>query len=172
MTPDTAVHPAALPIAQLFDQCQVVRTRRSGPGGQHRNKVETAVVLTHLPTGVQAEANERRSQEQNRQVAIFRLRVNLALTVRHLPATPLVPSPCWQARCHNRQLAINPTHPDFPALLAEALDALAACELDLKTAAEALHVSPSQLVKLLKIEYRALATLNAQRRQAGQPPLH
>ena len=59
-------HPAATRAEQLLAECEVRRLRRSGPGGQHRNKVETAVALRHLPTGVQAEANERRSQAQNR----------------------------------------------------------------------------------------------------------
>ncbi|HYW80276.1 MAG TPA: peptide chain release factor-like protein, partial [Thermoguttaceae bacterium] len=76
------VHPAALPADALFEQCDMRRLRRSGPGGQHRNKVETAVVLTHRPTGISAEANERRSQAQNRNVAIARLRMNLALGIR------------------------------------------------------------------------------------------
>ena len=58
-------HPAALSPEELLHQCRARRTRRSGPGGQHRNKVETAGVLTHAPTGVQAEANERRSQAEN-----------------------------------------------------------------------------------------------------------
>ena len=75
-------HPASLDSSHLLAVCDVRRTRRSGPGGQHRNKVETAIVLTHEPTGVQAEASERRSQAQNLSAAVFRLRVNLALAVR------------------------------------------------------------------------------------------
>ncbi|MFN5707736.1 MAG: peptide chain release factor family protein, partial [Planctomycetota bacterium] len=63
-----ASHPASLPEEKLLADCDVVRTRRGGPGGQHRNKVETAVVITHRPSGVSAEANERRSQAENRKV--------------------------------------------------------------------------------------------------------
>lgn len=43
-------------------------TRGSGPGGQHRNKVETTVVLTHVPSGVSVRCDGR-SQWQNRQDA-------------------------------------------------------------------------------------------------------
>lgn len=38
---------------------KIERTRGSGPGGQHRNKVETAIRITHVPTGIQAYACSR-----------------------------------------------------------------------------------------------------------------
>jgi hypothetical protein len=44
--------------------------------------VETAVVITHRPTGISAQASERRSQAENLAVAWKRLRVELALGVR------------------------------------------------------------------------------------------
>src|SRR5512136_1849191 len=75
-------HPAALDLASLAAECDFRTTRRSGPGGQNRNKVETAVILTHRPTGLSAEAAERRTQGENRKYALFRLRVKLALEVR------------------------------------------------------------------------------------------
>ena len=100
--------------------------RRSGPGGQHRNKVQTAISLHHLPTGVRAEASERRNQSQNRTVALFRLRVNLALHVRRACSSDLVPSMLWQSRCTSGVLKVGGSHDDFPSVLAEALDVLAA----------------------------------------------
>lgn len=66
------MHPACLPAAELLAAHDETRTRRSGPGGQHRNKVETAVVLLHQPTGIKAEASERRSKAENRRVALRR----------------------------------------------------------------------------------------------------
>ena len=47
--------------------------RGSGPGGQHRNKTETAVRVVHKPTGLSAIAQEERSQSLNRKLALARL---------------------------------------------------------------------------------------------------
>ena len=47
--------------------------RASGPGGQHVNRTESAVRVTHLLTGVQATAMEERSQHRNRKLALARL---------------------------------------------------------------------------------------------------
>jgi hypothetical protein len=157
-------HPAAASPEQLSAECEVRRLRRSGPGGQHRNKVETAISLNHLPTGVRAEANERRSQAQNQTQALFRLRVNLALEVRRPCGPDYVPSPRWQSRCSGG-LKISAAHDDFPSLLAEALDVLAALDADPKQAASMLGCTPSQLVRLLKLDSRALALVNRWRRE-------
>lgn len=168
--PNDSVHPAALPSDVLHARCQETRTRRSGPGGQHRNKVETAIVLLDPETGVSAEASERRSQNDNRRVAIFRLRLNLALEHRTKVSADAPPSELWTSRCRNGRISINPSHDDFPTLLAEALDRIVACESDVSTAAEQLHATTSQVIKLLKHEPRAMTLVNRERQQRNMRP--
>lgn len=164
-------HPAELPPDRLLRDCTERRLRRSGPGGQNRNKVETAVVLRHERTGIEAEANERRSQVENRQVALFRLRVRLAVEFRTARSADAVPSDLWRSRCHAGKISVNPTHADFPAILAEALDVLTLCEFDHTAAASRFGCTGSQLVKLLKDERSAFERLNRERVARGIPRL-
>lgn len=162
-------HPAHLPVDQLLGDCRVETTRRSGPGGQHRNKVETAVVVEHLPSGLRGEASERRSQLQNRHAAVQRLRVKLALSVRCEPMEE--PSELWRARATGGRMAVNAGHEDYPAVLAEALDIVRGHEFDVAAAATFLGVTTSQLVKLLKTEHEALRQVNVARQARGLSPL-
>ena len=164
------MHPAALPPDDLLLHCDETRTRRSGPGGQHRNKVETAVVLVHRPTGLSAEGSERRSQAENRRVALWRLRMALALSHREPPETA-GPSPRWQARVRGRQLVIAADHDDYPTLVAEALDRLKTVGFEMRPAADALGVSMSQLTKLFRKVPAAWVAVNRLRGEAGIPPL-
>jgi protein subunit release factor B len=59
--------------ASLERDCEMEFFIASGPGGQHRNKVETGVRLTHRPTGLVVAATERRSQSANREAAFERM---------------------------------------------------------------------------------------------------
>jgi protein subunit release factor A len=61
----------------LKKQVLIETYRSRGPGGQRKNKVETAVRLTHLPSGITVVATEHRSQAENRKLAFERLRERL-----------------------------------------------------------------------------------------------
>ncbi|MCB9844499.1 MAG: peptide chain release factor-like protein [Phycisphaeraceae bacterium] len=164
-------HPAALAPDDLLRQCTLERGRSGGPGGQHRNKRETHVTLTHGPTGVTAQAGERRSGEENRRVALSRLRMALAIEVRRGVPAGEARSDLWRSRCRDGRIACGPRHADFPAMLAEALDMLHACGLDHRKAAIRLDCTPSQLVRLLERHPPALVSLNRVRAERGLPEL-
>jgi protein subunit release factor B len=59
--------------ASLERDCDVEFFIAGGPGGQHRNKVETGVRLFHRPSGITVTATERRSQYANREMAFERM---------------------------------------------------------------------------------------------------
>lgn len=66
----------------LLAECEVHTYRASGPGGQKRNKTESAVRLVHRPSGLSVIATESRSQHENRARALKRLRKAMALRLR------------------------------------------------------------------------------------------
>jgi protein subunit release factor A len=70
------------------DDIRIDFFRASGPGGQHRNKAETGVRLTHLPTGIVVTATESRSRHINLRHAFARLEAKLA--VRNRPVIPRI----------------------------------------------------------------------------------
>jgi hypothetical protein len=164
-------HPAGLEIDKLLAECDVRRQRRGGPGGQHRNKVETAVVILHRQTGVSAEANERRSHAENHTQAVARLRVKLAVEVRlpnkATPNKPLSPSERWRARTAGGRIDVSESHFDFAALLAEAMDAVTTAGFDISAAADWLGVSTTQLARYLQREPTAWTRVNDGRRKMG-----
>ncbi len=164
-------HPASLPPPELMNDCQVARTRASGPGGQRRNKVETAVRITHSPTGLMASASERRNQHENQEMALFRLRLKLALELRCPTENAPQPTDLWRSRCRKGRISVNSSHMDFPALIAEALDVLMVRDWEPQSAAEWFSCSASQLIKLLKQEIKAMAWVNKQRISQGKHPL-
>lgn len=165
-----SVHPCCLTEEELLKECTLRSDRRSGPGGQHRNKVETAVIIVHQPTGTQAEANQRRSHADNRREAIARLRLSLAARVRN-PATSPAPSELWQQRAGGGRLSVSSTHNDFACLLAECLDRLHADDYALQKSAEFFMITSSQLMKLLRQHPPALIQVNAARADRGMHKL-
>lgn len=165
-------HPATLDPDVLMKQCEFRFGRGGGPGGQNRNKVETGAWIVHKPSGLESKATERREQQVNRKVALGRLRLRLALKVR----TPTSrdrhqPSALWISRRQGTRLPVNPRHPDYPALLAEALDLVVARRWDIAGAAKILGVTMSQISRLVHHHPPAFAMMNEGRESVGLPAL-
>ena len=160
-------HPCDLSIEALLTRCQITRTRGSGPGGQHRNKVETAIVIKHEPSGVTGQASEKRSQQANKEVAIARLRVNLALAIRSKRQSN---SNLWKSRTRGGKLQVSVKHFDYAAILAEAMDFVWENQFDVAGAAKQTGISTSQLIKFLKT-CPAFEAINRQRQQLNLKPL-
>ena len=76
--------------ADLLAECRVDTFRAGGAGGQHQNKVESGVRLTHLPTGVVVTSRKHRSQHRNRADALARL--DSELEARSRKRKPRIPT--------------------------------------------------------------------------------
>jgi hypothetical protein len=138
--------------ATLLKDCREERYRASGPGGQRRNKVETAVRLRHLPTGTVAQAEESRYMAENRVRALRRLRERIALEVRapfDLTSPAAVPELEAQ-KTPGGGLAVNRSNPSYPVIAATLLDAVEAAQGSYAKAARAVGVTTSQLLRFLR----------------------
>lgn len=68
---------AKLPLDKLAEQCEAQAFRATGPGGQCVNTTDSAVRMTHVPTGIVVVSRESRSQFRNRQICLRKIREEL-----------------------------------------------------------------------------------------------
>lgn len=159
----------------LIAQCEVDRYRASGPGGQHRNKTESAVRLRHRPTGATAIGEDSRSQAENKLHAVRRLRAAIALAVREPVALDgYAPSPRLAA------LIAGGTAPlgartrltgEYWAAIAELLDLLVAGDLEIAATAQRLGITTGALSRLLLHDDHVARAVNDLRRARQMRPL-
>ncbi|XP_071689957.1 uncharacterized protein [Rutidosis leptorrhynchoides] len=170
----------AMSDEKLLSQCEQDTYKSSGPGGQHRNKRETAVRLKHLPTGIIAQASEDRSQHKNRASAIARLRSLLALKVRNaidletytppLELLQILPakSTIRGSECGPQ---IGPNNPKFALGMQALLDLIFAVEGSVFDAAQKLGLSTGALSRLILSDDSLRQAVNEFRASKGMKPL-
>lgn len=159
----------------LIAQCDVDRYRASGPGGQHRNKTESAIRLRHKPSGTSAIGEDSRSQAENKIHAVRRLRSAIALDVREpVRLDGYTASPRLAA------LVAGGTAPlgvktrltgEYWAAIAELLDLLVAGDLEIGATAQRIGITTGALSKLLLHDDQVARVVNDLRRSRGMRPL-
>ncbi|HWO22568.1 MAG TPA: peptide chain release factor-like protein [Kofleriaceae bacterium] len=159
----------------LIAQCEVDRYRASGPGGQHRNKTESAVRLRHRATGVSAIGEDSRSQLENKAHAVRRLRAAIALEVREpVDLEAYAPSPRLAAFVAAGTAPLGARTRltgEYWAAYAELLDLLVAGGLEIGATAQRFGVSTGAMSKLLLHDEQVARTVNDLRRARQMRPL-
>lgn len=164
----------------LRGQCDVHIYKSSGPGGQHRNKVSSAVRFRHRPTGVTAHADESRSQHDNRRKALQRLRMKIACQCRR-PLDPTAELPPPLAECiftprgrgagPLKRMAVGRRDQRFWPVAAVLLDLLDTLDGAMSEAAGVLGISTGNLSRLLKSDRHLLAAAQQIRKNHGHKPI-
>jgi RF-1 domain len=160
---------------QLIAQSEVDRYRASGPGGQHRNKTESAVRLRHKLSGVSAIGEDSRSQSENKLHAVRRLRSAIALEVREpVFLETYAPSPRLAAMVAAGTAPLGAKTKltgEYWTAIAELLDLLVANKLEIGTTAQRLGITTGAMSKLLLHDDHVARVVNDLRRAAQMRPL-
>ena len=145
----------------LLRLCRQETYRASGPGGQHRNKTDSAVRLTAPIGGVVALCADHRSQHRNRAEALRRLRLAIAMEMR----LPVVPesrlegwSGSWKLGRKDRRYA---------GFIAHIFDVMAHYQWAVGLSANALGISTGKLVRTLARDPQAWNAANQARSALG-----
>lgn len=149
----------------LLGACEVDTYRSSGPGGQKRNKTDSAVRLRHGPTGLLVLGTESRSQHVNRARAVRRMRLAIALKVRvevDLESYEVGPV---LAECISGGSVLRVGRKDhrYCRVVAEVLDLVAACGCRVSVAGSKMGITTGNLVSFLQKDAKVWQRINEMR---------
>ncbi|MCY2930576.1 MAG: peptide chain release factor-like protein [Planctomycetota bacterium] len=188
--PRNTADPLAAEEKALLADCDVHVYRSSGPGGQHRNKVSSAVRLLHRPTGITGHGDESRSQQDNRRMAMRRLRMNIACKVRRkvdvtagvppvIAECMFVPKPMRNRKRlgeetegeEKKRLEVGVKDHRFWRVAAGVLDRLEACGGAVSDVGRSLGITTGNVVSFLMSERHLLTAANEIRKRHALSPL-
>lgn len=168
----------ALPPQEVRKVCEISYYQDSGPGGQKRNRVLSAVRVKYPPLDLQAVDCETRTAARNLESALHKLRLQAALALpveEELPATETwigadgrVKYPTWPPF----RLPINERHPDFPGQVLVALHLLVECAGATAEAGRRLGIGSAALIRFLGQNKAVWQKTQVVRRRFGLHPLH
>lgn len=150
------------PVEDLLRNCRIDTFRGTGNGGQKRNKTESAVRLTHSPSGCVSSSDASRSQHENKHFALRHLRITIALTIRNDFST-YPEKLLWAPALTNDK--------DYPLWLAIIFDLLAHFQWQPAPAASHINKSTSSLLKAIARDHNAWQILAKHRQDNHLPPL-
>jgi len=154
----------------LLAECEVDTLRASGPGGQKRNKTESAVRLRHGPSGIIVIASESRSQAENRARALKRLRQALALRLLHeVDNTTLVTVRAAIGKDGRLRMGLRDAR--YLPIAGAVLDLLAAHEGSVSDVAKSLGLTTGNLAGFVTADEHLMAEANRIRASFGLKPL-
>jgi hypothetical protein len=157
--------------ATLLAECDVDTYRASGPGGQKRNKTESAVRLRHRPSGLSVIAEESRSQHENRARALRRLRQMLALRLRQPVAGEGVPEAVQACIDKRGRLEAGRRDARYLPAAAAVLDVLVALNGSVADTAKRLGITTGNLSGFLTGDDDLMIEVNRIRAGLGLRPL-
>ncbi|QSH41449.1 peptide chain release factor-like protein [Lentisphaerota bacterium ZTH] len=143
----------------LLKECRLDFFKATGKGGQKRNKSSSAVRIIHIPTGIAVTDCSERSQHRNRQVALKKLRVKIAVELR------------LENSCPPPRMDISPKHQDYPLWIAYILDILSKNGYKVKESATELQLNTAKFVKLLARDPYLWQLINSRRMAMELPPI-
>jgi hypothetical protein len=163
----TAVDYLGLSDRELLSCCEVHTYRARGPGGQKRNKTDSAVRLHLAGTDLTVTATESRSQHENRARALRRMRQAVALELRcAVQQEEYRPSDVLRSCLTGRsQLQVGRRDARYHRVVAEVLDVIAGCGASLSQAAGLIGITTANLTTFLRRDPKLLERVNRLRRQ-------
>ncbi len=159
------------PDETLLSQCEVDTYRASGPGGQKRNKTESAVRLRHRPSGLIVIAEESRSQPENKARALRRLRKALALRLRQAIESEGVPTAVQACIDKRGRLDVGQRDARYLPAVAAVLDVFVACKGSVADTGKRLGLTTGNLSSFLTDDEDVFVETNRLRTTFGLKPL-